>query len=144
VEQRNKDELLVVLDTNILVSYFWGGETIGHIFEALFEGRFCPVVSDFTLAELNNVGKRNKFKEKFSSEIFQELFDTYQDVALHVKPKRKLFASSDIKDNIFLECAIECQENFLVTGDPHLLILGCFESVQIVKPAVFVEKALNW
>ena len=42
---------------------------------------------------------------------------------------------SDPDDNKVLECALEANANYIVTGDTHLLELGLFEKIKIVTQA---------
>jgi uncharacterized protein len=142
VEKRNSDELYVVIDNNVFISYFWGGITIGSIFDALYDGFFQPIVSDIILSELAGVGERLKFRKHFTWASFKEACDMYSSIAVHVAPRRKIFACRDISDNIFLECAVEGHAHFLITGDNDLLELGHFEQTAIAAPADFVNKVL--
>ena len=45
----------------------------------------------------------------------------------------------DPPDNRYLECAVEGEAAYLVSGDRLLLSLGMFEGIQIVSPRVFLE-----
>lgn len=139
MEKRDNHELFVVIDNNVFISYFWSGTTIVKIFDALFDGVFQPVVSDKTLLELTNVGERLKFRKRFTWASFKEVYDMYQKIALHVTPRRKIFACRDIADNIFLECALEGKVHYLITGDKDLLDLTHFENTTILTPAAFVK-----
>ncbi len=142
MEKRDSDELFVVIDNNVFISYFWGGTTIGCIFDALYDGVFQPIVSDNILAELAAIGARLKFRKHFTWTSFKDACDMYQSIAMHVTPQRKIFACRDISDDIFLECALEGNAHFLITGDKDLLELGHFEETAIVTPAAFVNKVL--
>lgn len=142
VEKKDNDELYAVIDNNVFISYFWGGKTIVSIFDALYNGVFRPIVSDKILAELAGVGGRLKFRKYFSLASFNDACDMYQEIAVHVTPRRKIFACRDISDNIFLECALEGNAEYLITGDKALLDLDHFENTSIVTAASFVKKVL--
>ena len=45
----------------------------------------------------------------------------------------------DPPDNRYLECAVEGEAAYLVSGDRLLLSLGMFQGIQIVSPRVFLE-----
>lgn len=47
----------------------------------------------------------------------------------------------DPADNLLLECAVAGGADFIVTQDHHLLRLGRFHGVKILKAGVFLEKA---
>ena len=46
--------------------------------------------------------------------------------------------TTDPKDDMIVACAVEGNADYVVSGDPHLLKLGRFESVRIISPAEFV------
>jgi putative PIN family toxin of toxin-antitoxin system len=140
VEKNSKKELLVVIDTNVFISYLWGSKNAEEIAELLFAGKIHPVVSDASLHELLNVGNRGKFRERFLPDVFRSLYRAYKDISLVVVPKKKISASRDQKDNIFLECAFEAKADYIITGDQHLLEIGNYEGIYIVTPAEFIER----
>ncbi|MGB9714982.1 MAG: PIN domain-containing protein [Thermodesulfovibrionales bacterium] len=46
----------------------------------------------------------------------------------------------DPTDNIFLECAIDGKADYIIFGDHHLLDLGNYEGIEIIKPKEFLIK----
>ena len=46
----------------------------------------------------------------------------------------------DVTDNRILECAVESDSDFLITGDKHLLRLGQYGKTRIVPPSEFLEE----
>lgn len=58
-----------------------------------------------------------------------------------VEPRLALtVVAADPDDDRVLECAIEGEADLLVTGDRHLLHLGTFRSIPIVRPAEAVRR----
>jgi uncharacterized protein len=47
--------------------------------------------------------------------------------------------SPDPDDNHILECALTSKSDVIVTGDDHLLQIGTFEDIQIIKPREFLD-----
>lgn len=45
----------------------------------------------------------------------------------------------DPKDNKILETALEGNAQYIVTGDPDLLVLKQFQGIRIVEPREFLE-----
>lgn len=43
------------------------------------------------------------------------------------------------EDNKILECAIESETKFIISGDPHLKNLKEFNNIKIVSPSAFLE-----
>ncbi|MBD3243491.1 MAG: putative toxin-antitoxin system toxin component, PIN family [Chitinivibrionales bacterium] len=76
-------------------------------------------------------------REHFSWEVFWQFCATYSEVCLHTQPRRRVRASRDLRDNMFLSCAITAMAPYLISGDPDLLGLGQFEAVKIVTPRPF-------
>lgn len=57
-----------------------------------------------------------------------------------VKPEIALeVIKEDPADDRILECAVASQSDYLVTGDKHLLNLGKFGPIPIVKVADFLD-----
>jgi|WetSurMetagenome_2_1015567.scaffolds.fasta_scaffold125913_3 uncharacterized protein len=139
VGKHKREELFVVIDTNVFISYLWGSRNAEMIAELLFSGKIRSVVSDAMLNELTMVGKRGKFRGRFSEEILTDLCNAYHDISITVKPQGNISVVADIKDNIFIECAIEVEADFIITGDQHLLEIGNYKGIQIVTPAAFLK-----
>jgi putative PIN family toxin of toxin-antitoxin system len=58
----------------------------------------------------------------------------------HVAPSESINAvKEDPDDNAILACAIEAGSRYVVSGDRHLLQMGTFRGVPILKAAVFLE-----
>ena len=62
------------------------------------------------------------------------------DIAIIVQPKRKISVIKTIEaDNRILECAIEANADYIVTGDhKHLQPLKEFQGITILSPAQFL------
>ena len=57
-----------------------------------------------------------------------------------VSPAESLaVVEADPADNKIIECAAAARSDYLVTGDKHLLVLGSYRGMQIVKPADFLR-----
>jgi uncharacterized protein len=53
--------------------------------------------------------------------------------------ERKITTCRDVKDDKFLEVAVNGHADFIVTGDKDLLVLHPFESVEILTAADFLK-----
>jgi len=63
--------------------------------------------------------------------------ETYAEI---VSPRFSLsVVQDDPDDDKFLECAIEFQAEYIVSGDKHLLSLGSYQGILIVNPRRFIE-----
>jgi len=56
------------------------------------------------------------------------------------KPVNAIAADPD--DNMILECAIEAGSDFIITADNHLLRLGQYEGIPIMRPEGFLKRAM--
>lgn len=58
-----------------------------------------------------------------------------------VEKKSKISAIvADPTDNIFLECAVDGEANYIISGDKHLLDLGMYNGIQIIRAKDFLIK----
>ena len=48
--------------------------------------------------------------------------------------------ADDPTDNRFLECALDGNAQYIISGDHHLLSLGSFHGVEILRPRDFLIK----
>ena len=56
---------------------------------------------------------------------------------VHIRKKVR-GVSSDPDDEKFLECAVNAEADYLISGDKHLLKLKKYQGIQILSPATFV------
>lgn len=125
--------LKVVLDTNVIIS--------GLIFPKSKPARLLDMVAsgeltNFTSAFILNETSRNlilKFswaeEEAESASLWLKTFSTL------VNPGIRISVVSCEPDNRILECALEAQANYIITGDHHLLDLKTYQEIKILTPA---------
>ena len=127
----------VVLDTNVIISAIIFSGKPRTVLEAAIKGEICLCISEEILNELNQVLKRPKFS--FPLEIIQSIVNELLLISDLIVPSRKIIViESDPADNMILECAVEANVDYIVTGDSHLLKLGSFENIKIITPAQFI------
>ena len=132
--------MLVVLDTNVLVSgVFWGGNP-ERVLIGWQEGRFEVVASPSIVweyeATLRELGKGVPEKVEEWIRI------------IHVKtrlimPQLEVKLCRDPKDDKFLSCALEARVDYVISGDRDLSDLKMVGEIPILKPAVFVRHHLK-
>ena len=129
----------VLPDTNIIISsVFWRGNPYEVIRRGIL-GEYQLVISAKILDEV--VDKlRNKFK--FPEENIQELIDILMTYCHIVDVTSKFDVVRDKKDNKIVECAFDGKADYIVTGDPDLLILKEFRGIKVVKAKEFLEVLL--
>lgn len=127
----------VVFDTNILVSalVFPGGRGEGAL-RRIIEEQDQLVISKPILNELLGILAR-KFSRDAEELAHVAVF--LSDLALSVKPRRKLRVVKDEPDNRILECALAGHAEAIVTGDHALLSLGEYNGVRIIGLRDYLE-----
>jgi uncharacterized protein len=125
----------VVIDTNVFVSYFWGGNP-RKVVDLWIEDRFVLLFSPAIIEEIGEtllaVGVEEEKVVKLCEMILLK--------AKMIIPKRRLYiVQNDPADNKFLECAVDGRANYLVTGDSHLLKLKKIGRTKIMCPADFLK-----
>lgn len=121
----------VVFDTNVLVSalVFPGGRAEAALLR-IVEERDKLLLSKPILDELLGVLAR-----KFARDA-EELARTavlLSELAIAVRPRRRLQIVKDDPDNRVLECALTGRADAIVTDDSALLGLGEFRGVRIMS-----------
>ena len=127
----------VLSDTNIIISsVFWRGNPYEVVRRGVL-GEYQLVISAEILDEVVNK-LRNKFQ--FPEENIQELIDILMTYAHVIEPTSKFDVVRDKKDNKIIECAFDGKADYIVTGDPDLLILKEFREIKIVKAKDFLKE----
>ncbi len=129
----------VVLDTNVLISALaFPGSKPDQILSRIRRGEIDLFISSFILSELDRV-LREKFR--LTKKEAQDRVNAVSSIAHLVEPTERIqVVTAKDDDNRILECAIEAQADFLVTGDKeHLLPLGSLRDTRIISPSEFVN-----
>jgi putative PIN family toxin of toxin-antitoxin system len=73
--------------------------------------------------------------------MIQVILTELTGVSDFVNPSKTInVVSEDPGDNRILECAVEAQANYIVTGDFHLLKLSRYRNIEVVNAVAFLEK----
>ncbi|RLJ70444.1 putative PIN family toxin of toxin-antitoxin system [Hydrogenivirga caldilitoris] len=129
-----KDELKVVLDTNVILSVLLFGSRLEFIRMAWKEGKLKLLFSEETLEELVRVLHYPKFGlegEEIDFLIYVEVLP-YAEVVREVVEINREICRDDLK---FLKCAVSGGANFIVGGDKDILSVKEIEGVRIITPA---------
>jgi uncharacterized protein len=120
------------LDTNILISAtFWRGSSYKLLLE-IMDGKILGFTSMDTMSEYSNVLKRDfhlneEEADSRISALIHFLIVVYPSCHVEV-------IAEDPADDRVLEGAVESGADFIVTNDKHLLKLGSYRGIKIVKP----------
>jgi len=129
-------------DTNVWVSGInWEHGKPRQLLEAAQARMFVHITSLEILFEITRV-LRDYFG--YSDEEAYEWYKEIGGLSEVVAPTLRLnVVKADPSDNKFLECALEGRANFIVSGDHHLLDLGSYQGIEIVKVSVFLSKVIG-
>jgi predicted nucleic acid-binding protein len=79
-------------------------------------------------------------KFRWNNDTIQLAKERIADFTEHVHPLETVKAiKEDDTDNRILECAQVAKSDYIVSGNKHLLTLGQFAGMKIIKPADFVD-----
>ena len=125
--------LRVVLDTNVLINAQKGaGSYPQRILDLIKLGKIKAVVSHPVWRENQLIVKRLIKDNIFKQEILEFL-----DSAERVEPELVPTMLEDPEDHKLLDAAVGGQAQFLITEDRHLLEVGEWDGVKIIKPLAF-------
>lgn len=128
----------VVLDTNVLVSaIFWRGNEAGLV--ELIEGGFLVgYTSPAIINELRIVLRNPRFGLE-RGEV-DAVVGYFLEILRVVEPRVTVtVVKDDPADNRVLECALEVSADFVVSGDEHLIGIGEYRGVRIVRARALLE-----
>ena len=129
--------LTVVFDTNILFSATgWKGKP----FECVQRARAgeaqvvtCPELIEELAEKLDS---RLHFSADQVAETIADYLGFLQVIRI---PKVLMAVPRDPEDNMVLECAIEGEAQYIVSGDKHLLELKEFRGIRIIRAGDFLN-----
>jgi putative PIN family toxin of toxin-antitoxin system len=136
--------LRAVLDTNVYVS----GMILSHgtpfeVLEAWRRHAYLLITSEAVIAEIERVLRYPRIRDSYtvSEQDVARLVESLRADALVVPGDYEVSGvSPDPDDDKFLACALEAQADCVVTGDPDLLDLGCYQGIDILKPHEFLRR----
>ncbi len=137
--------LKIVLDTNIFVSSLLSKHGApAQVINAWRERDFLLCCSPAIMAEVRRVLEYPKIRKKYaitSAEV-EELMELLHKDTLMTPGKLSIepVIEDDPSDEIFLICVLESEADLIVSGDRHLLGLGTYEGIPIVKVGTLLER----
>ncbi len=134
--------MLVVLDTNVLLSAFLWRKGLKPIYEAIKNGRITPCFTEATWSEFLRALNYRKFAKQLKKinivpeEIVKLLSTRASFTTAHWEIRE---IRDDPSDNNLLACALSSGASFIASGDKHLLKLKSFQRIPIIKPRDFIS-----
>lgn len=128
----------VVLDTNVFVSSFFGGNP-RKIIDMWKSGEVTLGLSSAIIEEYVEVLRRLGMKDdKELVELLGLLARGYHIVFASKTPILHI-VRGDPDDDKFIECAVAVKAEMIISGDKRVLALRNYMNIRIVTPREFVE-----
>ncbi|HHQ44764.1 MAG TPA: putative toxin-antitoxin system toxin component, PIN family [Candidatus Altiarchaeales archaeon] len=128
----------VVVDTNLFIAGRFNTQSSSNkILDWVVEGTvsavYSPQIKDENLFILQKVNPPRDFVDK----IFKYYNCPHNTL---VRPKKRTSACQDKSDNRYLEAAVEGGADYVISNDHHLLDIGEYCGVKILRPGEFTRK----
>ena len=128
----------VVVETNVLVSSFFGGPP-GEAIERWKQGEITLCVSRDLIDEYVEVLDRLGVQAELIHELLDLFASSYNLVfTASTSPLQVLKHSPD--DNKLFECAVELEAKVIVSGDKAVRAVGRYMDVEVMTPAEFLVR----
>jgi putative PIN family toxin of toxin-antitoxin system len=128
----------VVIDTNVFVSSFFGGNP-RKIIDLWKDGRITLCLSGAILDEYIDVLQRTGLKDEQELEELLTLFSRGFNILFTTKTPELKLVRNDPDDDKFVECAVALKADVIISGDKGLIALKGYVGIRIVTPQKFLE-----
>jgi len=128
----------VVIDTNIFVSSFFGGNP-RKIVDLWRDGKITLCLSKDILDEYIEVLQRIGLKGEVEIQELLSLFAKGFNILFTTKTPHIRAVKDDPEDDKFIECAVALKAEAIITGDKALKIIGEYMGVKIFTPQQFLK-----
>ncbi len=134
----------VVLDTNQIISALLKPTSnSARLLDLIEKEKLSLLISVEIVLEIRKVLQYPKIKKilEMSTSEIDNLLNKLLKVAVCTPGEIKIdIVKSDPTDNKFLECALEGNADFIITGDKDLLQIKSFKGIKIMNPADFLHR----
>jgi len=130
--------LKVVIDTNVFISSFFGGNP-RHIIDLWKNGDMVLCLSQEIVEEYVEVLDRLGLDEDEIRKLTKLFAEGYNAIFSATTPSLNI-VEDDPDDNKFIECAVALDCKVIVSGDKHLKNIRKYIDVEILSPKEFVER----
>ena len=123
----------VVVDTNVFISSFFGGNP-RKVIDYWLSGKITLCVSKTILKEYFDVMSRFKFDDETLLLRLISAFEKSYNILFVENPKELEWIEDDPADNKFIACAVSLKAEYIVSGDVHLTKIKNIGKIKIVTP----------
>lgn len=126
----------ITLDTNFLISSTQWDYSVAHkLLIRMLKGGVELFSSKDILEEFAGILIRDF---KYEAEKAEGVVGKLLEFLKLVEPVGRLFVVDDVDDNKVVECAVESKSDFILTYDKHLLVMGEYGGIRIMRPEDFL------
>jgi len=129
-----------VIDTNVFVSSFFGGNP-RKIIEYWKSGQIVLCLSPPIVDEYVNVLRRMGLQDERELEELLSLFAHGFHTLFTAKTPKLKIVEKDPDDNKFIECAVALNSKYIITGDKALREIQNYMGIEIMGPKRFITQA---
>lgn len=131
----------VVVDTNVFISSFFGGNP-REIVELWKSGQLTlclskPIIDEY-IAALQRLGLQN---ERELSELLSLLAHGFH-VLFSARTPNLHVVGEDPDDDKFIECAVALKAEFVISGNKALTAIQDYMGMRIVTPGEFLDRCM--
>jgi len=130
-----------VIDTNIYISaIFWGGNP-RKIIDLARDRNIFVFTSVAIKDEISNTLIK---KFKLSKKEIELIMSDFSTFTIPVKITKNVYpVKDDPDDNKFIDCALESNADYIISGDKHLLRLQKYDNICILNSSNFLANLLT-
>ena len=130
----------IVIVSNVFISsFFWGGHP-REVFERVINGLDELYITDEIIMEITSVMNNKKFNaNNIEIEDYVKIIEKYSKMIVSKNISKTI--SRDKNDDKILQCGLNGNVDYIVTGDKDLLVLKEYETIKIIKPKDYLEIA---
>jgi len=127
----------IVLDTNVFISSFFGGNP-RTIIDLWKDGRLTLCLSQDIFDEYIEVLRRLGLDNTPELEELLKLFATGFHIVFTTRTP-EIHVVADPDDDKFIACALALKAGYVVSGDKALVDVRLYQGIRIVTPREFLE-----
>jgi putative PIN family toxin of toxin-antitoxin system len=133
----------IVVDANLFArALIKPDSNPGKILELIKQNKVELVISPSIIKEIKRILLIPKIK-KYHQKTAQQLDTFFNDLLIFawvVEGKAEIdVIQADPTDNKYLACALEGEADYIISGDRHLLDVGQYQGIEIIKVKAFLK-----
>lgn len=129
----------VVVDTNVFISSFFGGNP-RKVIDLWKKGHIVLCLSPGIVDEYIEVLERLGLQDENELQELLKIFAQGHNILFSASTPELKIIKSDKDDDKFIECAVALKCQYVISGDKHLKSIQDFMGIRILSPKDFLEK----